>query len=82
MQSRFKHMARSETERLLLYTPEHCTNLCAVTDSHLGKMVKDQVKIIFDDDFAEYPDVWTEDGLLSAADRRMLFVQWLSKSWT
>lgn len=42
-------------------------------------MVKDQVKMRFDEDFAELS---RPDGLLSAANRRMLFVHWLSENWT
>ena len=36
---------------------------------------------MFDDDFEENPDKWTEAGALTAADRRELFVKWLSESW-
>ena len=43
--------------------------------------MKDKMKRKFDEDFEENPDKWTEQGALSAADRRELFVKWLSESW-
>jgi hypothetical protein len=45
-----------------------------------GKWSK-MIKSKFDEHFGEIPDLWTKDGLLSAADRRLLFVKWLSESW-
>eukprot|EP00479_Gromia_sphaerica_P011675 TRINITY_DN5852_c0_g1_i1.p1 TRINITY_DN5852_c0_g1~~TRINITY_DN5852_c0_g1_i1.p1 ORF type:complete len:195 (-),score=44.11 TRINITY_DN5852_c0_g1_i1:244-828(-) len=65
----FRHFARTRANSLLLYTPEDCTDLCAVTDAGLGKMVKDMMKMKFDLHFEANPDLWTEEGQLSAADR-------------
>ena len=78
---KFKAFAREKANSLLLYTPEDCTDICAVTDHGLGKMVKDKVKGRFDEDFEEDPDKWVDQGGLSAADRRELYVKWLSESW-
>ncbi len=36
----FRKYAKEETNSLLIYTPEDCTDLCAVTDAGLGKAIK------------------------------------------
>ena len=71
----FRYFARTQANTLLLYTPEDCTDLCAVTDAGLGKLVKDKIKTKFDCHFESDPDLWTEEGKLSAADRRELFTR-------
>jgi hypothetical protein len=76
----FKEAAR-KTETLLIYTPEDCTDACAVTDAGPGRSLKNDMKNLFYQHYENNPDLWDKDGLLSASDRRMLFVQWLSESW-
>ena len=38
-------------------------------------------RFLADNDYEERPDVWTKPGLLTAADRRRLYVKWLSEVW-
>ena len=61
----FRSYARNDCNSLLIYTPEDCTDLCAVTDAGLGKAIKDRMKAKFEKDFDERADEWV-DGDISA----------------
>jgi hypothetical protein len=76
----FKEKARKESNSLLIFTPEDCTDVVAVTDQGLGQKVKSRMRQKFDDDYDENPDRW-EDGKVTIAERRALMVKWLSETW-
>lgn len=65
---------------MLIYTPEDCTDLCAVTDLGLGKAIKDRMRMKFDENFENNIDAWV-DGRVTASDRRLLQAKWLDESW-
>ncbi len=76
----FRWYAKHETNSLLIYTPEDCTDLCAVTDAGLEKAIKDRMRAKFDAHYESNEDMW-DDGKVSAAGHRALLVQWLSEAW-
>lgn len=78
----FKEFAFKKTKSLIIYTPPDCTDLCAVTDAGLGKLVKMQMRKLFDAHQEANPDLWLTAKGLSAAQRRELFCKWLSETWT
>ena len=65
---------------LLIYTPENCTDLCAVTDKGLGMAVKGKMNQKFDEHFDNNTDDWVE-GKITTSQRRLLYAKWLSETW-
>ncbi|MEE8128326.1 MAG: hypothetical protein V3T45_07220 [Nitrospinaceae bacterium] len=55
----FRKLLWEKCNTLIAFTPPHCTDLCAVTDSHLGRAIKfrmkQQAKVDFDLRPKEYP---------------------------
>ena len=43
----FCKYSKEKTNSLLVYTPEDCIDLCAVTDAGLGKSIKDMMRAKF-----------------------------------
>ena len=59
----FREYARKSANTLLVYTPEDCTDLCAVTDAGLGREIKRRMKEMFEDHFDENCDQWEDGGI-------------------
>ena len=64
---------------IIAYTPEDCTDLCAVNDYGLGAMVKGQMQKLYKQAYDEDPDAWTD--AITASQRRILFTKWLKEAW-
>ena len=62
------------------FSPEDCTDLCAVNDHHLGKLVKDDMKLSYKEDLAANREKW-HDGTMTASERRIKFTFWLAEAW-
>ena len=69
----------------LAYSPEDCTDLCAVTDDGLGWEVKKRMVAYYKADLessAERLEVWKgKNGGVKVPERRLLFVKWLADAW-
>ena len=66
---RFKKFIRENTNSLLIYTPEGCTDVCAVTDHNLGKSVKDRMRAMYQKNFEDLLTEWV-DGEFSISEVR------------
>ena len=67
----------------LVYTPENCTDLVAVTDAGLGNEVKKRMVKFYKSDLESSPErlyQW-KNGKVSASERRILYTKWLAESW-
>jgi len=78
--SMFKTKMRQDCSALLLYTPDGCTDLCAVTDAGLGKAVKSRMRKKYETHFENHLKFWL-DGKNTISDIRKLLAQWLDESW-
>ncbi len=47
----FREFMFSKAKTLIAYTPPDCTDLCAVTDSHIGRAIKLAMKKLAESDF-------------------------------
>jgi len=76
----FKTKMREECNSLLLYTPEGCTDVCAVTDFGLGKAVKSRMRKRYERHFEMHRDWWV-NGEGTIGEIRILLAQWLAEAW-
>ncbi len=51
----FRQFMRSKCNTVSAYTPPDCTDLCAVTDSHIGRSIKWRMKKLYDEDYRKRP---------------------------
>lgn len=69
----------------LVYTPEACTDLCAVTDYGLGATLKKLMVNQYEEDFNSRVDYWcgnkSGDKTISLSEKRILFTKWLGNAW-
>lgn len=69
----------------LVYTPENCTDLCAVTDYGLGATLKKLMVDQYEADFNTRVDYWSGnkngDKTISLSEKRILFTKWLGNAW-
>ena len=67
----------------LVYTPENCTDLVAVTDAGPGNEIKRRMVALYKKDLESSPErlnMW-KNGKVSASERRILYTKWLGESW-
>ena len=67
----------------LVYTPEDCTDLCAVVDDEIGDFLKSVMNRLYRehrDASEENNDAWA-DGDINASKRRELMATWLGEAW-
>jgi hypothetical protein len=62
------------------FTPPDSTDLCAVNDHHIGKMVKSRVKKAFKTKYLQNAQVWDE-GEVSMSDKRVWMTKFLGEAW-
>ena len=70
-------------ELAVVYTPEDCTDLCAVTDDGLGFEIKRRMVKYYKDDLCSSDarlEAW-KNGKVPVSERRILATQWLSRAW-
>ena len=79
-QPEFKEYIRKECNTLIVYTPNNCTDLCAVTDAGIGKVIKDRMRKKYDADFESRTSEWT-DKRIPTRELRVLYANWLSEAW-
>eukprot|EP00479_Gromia_sphaerica_P013267 TRINITY_DN7328_c0_g1_i1.p2 TRINITY_DN7328_c0_g1~~TRINITY_DN7328_c0_g1_i1.p2 ORF type:complete len:120 (-),score=18.40 TRINITY_DN7328_c0_g1_i1:350-709(-) len=68
---------------LLVYTPENCTDLVAVTDAGPGNEIKRRMVKMYRNDLESSPerlDQWM-NGKVTTSERRILMTKWLGQSW-
>ena len=66
-----------------VWTPENCTDLCAVVDCGVGAYIKINMAKSFLADFEsseQRTDAWS-DGKVSIRERRELYCKWLGDAW-
>ena len=67
----------------LAYTPEDCTDLCAVTDDGLGNDIKRHMVKSYKADLMssdERLEAW-KTGKVSTSDRKILATKWSGDAW-
>lgn len=64
----------------IVFSPEDCTDICAVNNHHLGKLVKDDIHMSYKRDFAANRAQWL-DGTINSRARRIKFTFWLAEAW-
>jgi hypothetical protein len=62
------------------FTPPDSTDLCAVNDHHIGKMVKNRVKKQFKTKYLEDSKEW-DDGEVSMSEKRVMMTKFLAEAW-
>ena len=58
----------------LFFTPPDTTDICAVNDHHIGKMVKTAIKKKFKEHFYDNMDFWEDEAAMK--DKRILLTQY------
>lgn len=75
----YKSLAK-KSSIIPFYTPPDSTDLCAVNDHHIGKMVKTRVKKLFKEKYLQTSQVWDE-GEVSMSDKRVMMTKFLGEAW-
>lgn len=60
------------------FSPEDCTDICAVNDHHLGKIVKDHMKASYRRDYQNNREAWRSMPL---SEKRIKYTFWLAEAW-
>ena len=67
----------------LVFTPEDCTDVTAVTDDGIGNEIKKRIVKMYQGDLESSEERLAQwkDGKVSASERRILFTKWLGDAW-
>ena len=79
-QPKFKKFIKEECNTIIVYTPQGCIDLCAVTDAGIGKAIENRMREKYDLHFEENFKTCTSE-VVPANVRRRLYAKWLSESW-
>lgn len=73
----------ADLDILLIYTPEDCTDLCAVTDAGPGNEIKKRMVKYYKNDLESSKErlLQWKTGKVSASERRVLYTKWLADAW-
>ena len=67
------------------FTPANCTDCCSPVDHHVGKLLKELINAMYEEEYDKNCFFWNRPpqlGGLTTSNKRVLLAQWASAAWT